>query len=523
MYLSEPAEKRLWPGRGRMARLGPKSNDIRLLFYTNKRLYLPRHFLEDPMKKAISIIIMILLLAPSRILAAGACCDNAIYAQTAPANRPDWVITEICPDMQGDGTGGWNDGKDVFEFIEIYNNSGATLNLYDYCLTYNGYARTNERFEKQIVEITPIKPGDYLDGTNLPWSGQSYECCDLSNKPINPDTCMVAPGEVVVLWVMYNEAYYALWNNGKGVSINDFRSFWSIPENVKVIAVDGAANVDYGGHDKNFNVKNSAVGTYGIALYSEALNSAANTEPGSENNYPVVYTESIELSAWATVDFNNQLTAGSIANQSYHFTVDNQGYGAAELDLTPDSRRMQLLLPYSDVKSDATVGRLLPLQKLMLGVPMEAGESCTFTEDIYVPDAGLGEFQGFVVDGVLYHTGTTFTAPAAGTYHLLYKFANDDITVTDIVTAAPDDTTTEGTGTTADNTGTSTDTGTGTGTGTTAPSGTTTPGGTTTAPGKDGGCKETRGCRSAAGPGIIAALGLAAYSVRRKKGPKKQR
>ena len=68
------------------------------------------------------------------------------------------------------------------------------------------------------------------------------------------------------------------------------------------------------------------------------------------------------------------------------------------------------MLPYADAKSNATVGKLLPLQKLMLGVPMEAGESCAFTEDIYVPDAGLGDFQGFVVEGTLYHTGTTFTA-----------------------------------------------------------------------------------------------------------------
>ncbi|MGI6166579.1 MAG: hypothetical protein ACOYIA_00345, partial [Eubacteriales bacterium] len=106
-----------------------------------------------------------------------------VTTTSSTTRGPDWVITEICPDQAGDGTGGWSDGKDVFEFIEIYNNSGATLNLYDYCLTYNGNARTDEKFETLIVEITPFKAGDYLDGSNLPWSGATNDCGDLSNKP----------------------------------------------------------------------------------------------------------------------------------------------------------------------------------------------------------------------------------------------------------------------------------------------------------------------------------------------------
>ena len=399
------------------------------------------------MKKALSTIILMFLLASICTFAAQA-YDIALQTQTSPANRPDWVITEICPDQAGDGVGGWSDGKDCMEFIEIFNNSGTQLNLYDYCLTYNGNARTSEKFETQIVEITPFKPGDYLDGSVLPWSGQAIECGNLANKPNNPETCMVAPGEVVVLWVVYHEAYYNLWNEGKGMSVSDFRTFWGVPENVKVIAVDGNSNQSYGGHDKNFNVKNSATGTYGIALYSEALNTAANTTTGGDANLAVIYTESPELSAWATNCFTTQLLAGSIANYTYNYAPDYQGIGASEFGYVPDSRRMLLVHPYVDAISEATVGRLLPIQKLILGVPMEAGETCKFADDLYIPVAGLGEFEGFIINDTLYKLGTTFTAETAGVYRLLYKYKNDTLTYSKVVggevettTAPPQETT----------------------------------------------------------------------------------
>jgi len=452
-----------------------------------------------------------------------ACLFASIWTTTASATMvtttssttrgPDWVITEICPDQMGDGTGGWSDGKDPMEFIEIYNNSGTTLNLYDYCLTYNGNARTSEKFETQIVEITPFKPGDYLDGTTMPWSGQSIECGDLSNKPVNPETCLVAPGEIVVLWVMYHEAYYALWNDGKGMSIDDFRNFWNIPEGVKVIAVDGSSNTNYGGHDKNFNVKNSATGTYGIALYSEALNTAANTATGGDANYPVVYTESPELICWATVCFTTQLLAGSIANFSYNFAPDFQGIGAAEFGYVADARRMMLVYPYVDAISEATVGKLLPIQKLILGTPMEAGESCTFSDELYIPDAEqLGEFEGFIIGDTLYKIGSTFTAETAGTYTLKYKYKNDNtLTYSKVAGVDAETTTAEPVGTTTEPKETST-----------APVESSTPAEEDTTTAALGGesttaDKEKESCKSVMGLGFVAMLVPTALVIARKK------
>jgi len=447
------------------------------------------------MKKFYAVFLVVCLLASLWTTTTSA---TMVTTTSSTTKGPDWVITEICPDQMGDGTGGWSDGKDPMEFIEIYNNSGTTLNLYDYCVTYNGYARDNNHFESQIVAITPIKPGAYLDGTTLPWSGQANECGDLSNKPVNPETCMVEPGEIVVLWFVFYEVYYASWNDGKGLSIDDFRSFWGIPEDVKVIAVDGNSGTGYGGHDKNFNLKNSATGTYGIALYSEALNTAANTAAGADAVFPVVYTESPELSCWATVCFTTQLLAGTMANYSYNFTIDTQGYGAEEFGYVHDLRRMALIYPYADAKNEATAGRLLPIQKLTLGVPMEAGETCEFTDNIYIPNIGR-DFLGFEINGTLYELGSTFTAPAAGVYTLQFKYGGSDETTTE----APKDTTTTPIETTTPSPTEDTTTA--------APS----EEDTTTAPPAEEPKKE--GCKSAMGLGFVALLVPAALVIAKKK------
>ena len=75
---------------------------------------------------------------------------------------------------------------------------------------------------------------------------------------------------------------------------------------------------------------------------------------------------------------------------------------------------MLLVHPYVDALSEATVGKLLPIQKLILGAPMEAGETCEFADDLYIPDAGLGDLEGFIIGDTLYKLGTTFKAEAAG-------------------------------------------------------------------------------------------------------------
>lgn len=385
------------------------------------------------MKKFISLTLAVLMLASMATLAVSATDGAMVVTAGAAMDLPDFVITEIAPDTAGSGeVGGYSDGKDPFEFFEIYNASGKTLNLYDYCVTYNGNNRTNERFEAQIVEITPFKAGDYLDGSTLPWSGQTNECGDLSNKPVNPDTCMVAPGETVVVWSLFHESYYAMFNEGKGLSVKDFRTFWNIPDDVKVIAWDGGSNTGYGGNDKNFNLKNSGCGTYGIALYSEALNTAANTSAGSDAVYVVKYTEYPELACWASLDFS-QFGATSIANVAYNFAPDIFGLDASDWGYTPDARRETLI----EAMADPTPGKLTTLQKLILGVALEVGDALDISY-MYTPEPqGQGKFQGLVINGKLYTDKETFTAEKAGVHSISYQYADPNATTVDTTTPAP--------------------------------------------------------------------------------------
>ncbi len=391
------------------------------------------------MKKLLSLLIASLLLLSTAVAL-------PVFAEgeaTEQAAAPDWIITEIGNDTQGlDGnTNGYTADvtADTFEFIEIYNNSGRELNLYDYALTYNGNARDNKKFEHQITEYTPIKGGDYLDGSNLIPTEPTLPFGDLSLRPVNPETCMVAPGEVVVLWMLYLEAYQARFNDGKGMSVADFRAHWNIPEDVKVIGVDANGNAKNGGHAKNFNVKNSDVGTYGIALQSEELNAACNVpdSPAVDGNY----WESEHLVFWVTMDFTDVIMDGSMPNATYSFTWDFAGYATMDQSYTYindesyvfDARRGYMLNMYDE----PSVGRLNTLQKMTLGVELSEGESYTFSEDtVYIPflDENI---LGFKVNGELYDDGDTFTAPSAGVYTFDFFFERD------IVTEAPTEAPTE--------------------------------------------------------------------------------
>ena len=373
------------------------------------------------MKKLLCILLSSLLLLSCAVL----------FPAAEETNGPDWIITEICPDQQGmDGnTNGYTSDvtADCFEFIEIYNNSGRELNLYEYALTYNGSGRTSEKFEHQITEYTPIKGGDYLDGSNLIPTEPTKPFGDLSNRPTNPDTCTVAPGEVVVLWMMYLEAYQGRFNDGKGMSMADFRAHWNIPDDVKVIAVDANGNTKNGGNGKNFNVKNSEVGTYGIAKQSPELEAAANAADaaGLDGNY----WESEHLVCWATVDFTDMLLNNTVANVTYNFTWDFAGYAAKDqaytyykdVDYVYDARRCFLVTMYDE----PTAGALNVAQKMTLGVELAEGESIMLDSGIMYYPLLDENIDGFKINGKFYKDDSTFTAETAGIYTFDFFFEGD--------------------------------------------------------------------------------------------------
>ena len=363
------------------------------------------------MKKLISILLVLCMMASIATFAVSA----------APATEaPDLIITEIAPDTLGNGLAGYQDNKDPFEFFEVYNNTDKTLNLYDYAIIYNGNGPTSDKFENLIVEYTPFLPGDWRDGTYTAeqWTDATYEWAGWDNMPKNPDTCMIAPGECVVIWSMFNEAAFAMFNDGKGMTFELFREFWGIPQDVQVICWDGNSTVNRGGNDKNFNLKNSGTGTYGIVQKSDTIAAAANVEGST---YETSFFDCAELVSWSTLDFSN-LGSNSIADTSFNFTVDTNYYGADEFARTRDSRRTLIVEAFAE----ATPGKLTGMQKLTLGQELEAGDSVDVGM-MYIPYMPeLGDFLGLKINGELFDDKSIFTAAAAGVGTIEYVYGKEE-------------------------------------------------------------------------------------------------
>ena len=389
------------------------------------------------MKKFISILLVLCMMASIATVAVSA----EAAAPTGATEAPDLIITEIAPDTLGNGIAGYQDNKDPFEFFEIYNNTDKTLNLYDYAIIYNGNGPTNEKFENLIVEYTPFLPGDWRDGTYTDdkWTDTTYAWAGWDNMPRNPETCEIAPGECVVIWSMFCEVAYAMFNDGKGMQFEHLREFWGIPENVQVICWDGNSNNGdgRGGNDKNFNLKNSGTGTYGIIQKSDAIAAAANVEGST---YETSFFDCAEIVSWSTLDFSN-LGSNSIADTSFNFTVDTNYLGADEFLRTRDSRRALLVEAFAE----ATPGKLTAMQKLTLGQALEVGDSVDVSMMYapYMPE--LGDFLGFKINGELYDDKSIFTAAAAGVGTIEYVYGKEEPKETEppVTTEAPKDTETE--------------------------------------------------------------------------------
>ncbi len=381
-------------------------------------------------KKTISVVLTLFLLLLGTSV-------SAVEGEpvTEVSKQGDWAITELCIDQKGDGTwtNGYNNDMDIYEYIEICNTSGKVLNLYNYCLTYCSAYRTNERFERDITEITPFltgnvwvdQPGNYFDGSTNSGQYKTYNMT-TENAPKNPETCMVEPGGIVVIWLVGTESYYTLWNNGKGASMADFREFYGIDESVTVIAADGNAVAGAHGHDKNFNLKNNSIATYGIAYYSDELNRQANTTPGGANVYKTEsYVKSTEMVSWVNVEYadntikNPEIAKATVANHSINFVTDIGGHSAKKWNQVFDMRRMAL----NEYLATPTPGSLTDLQKLyIIGNSLNPGDVLTLYGDtsydadsvLVLPSDGSEQCLGWNINGTLYPIYSTLVVPEEG-------------------------------------------------------------------------------------------------------------
>ena len=222
----------------------------------------------------------------------------AVSAFDAPI-PPEIVITEMDCNPSG---------ADKYEFIEIMNTTDSEIDLYKYCLGYCGSANTTlDSYEQNLVEITPIAE-DWLDVGADVADNKKYTATAK-----NPASGVIAANEVAVLWIVTGDNYN---ENAMTTSVADFRSTWGIGEDVKVFMVDGNT-----ASDKNFNMKNSAVGTYVIAEYNETLEAKANVK-GSDGYVTLDgWMNDPYIISWATLNYSDKNSPSYIVNLLHTFTT----------------------------------------------------------------------------------------------------------------------------------------------------------------------------------------------------------
>jgi len=326
-------------------------------------------------KKLLSVILAALTLA-------GLCAFPFDAVADTSLEYPELIITEIGTDQYGDSANSKNTNakytgaqanKDAFEFIEIYNNSDKQINIYDYMLGYQGTGSDDaEFFESSVQEYTPFHAG--ADWTDSPYGATNkYWTSSTVAKPVNPayEEGVIEPGEVFVVW-MYNEGSHYL-----NCTIDQFKSFWSIPSGVKVFLLDA----DGADEEMNFNLKNSKTGTYMIMAQSERFPKRRSSDktfyPESDNKhhnyYGVKYSELDEILSWAVIDFKTEPLSSYAAanggeNSTANYTISylpgtsgsQPGNGATSSSFVSGKRaRLSKINAYAE----ATVGVLDDAQK----------------------------------------------------------------------------------------------------------------------------------------------------------------
>lgn len=163
---------------------------------------------------------------------------------TQKTSAPKLVITEVMPDSEG---------SDKFEYVEVVNTSGQTVNIFDYTFVARSssyMASANEFFNK----ANPLIPGDVGNILSAE-PGSVYN--DVVPTNIDYKSGWLEPGETVILWSYFSDAAIA------GATFDDFYNYYNLDRSVKVIAMD-ADNSSYSGRALRQNLGNSGSYLYGL-------------------------------------------------------------------------------------------------------------------------------------------------------------------------------------------------------------------------------------------------------------------
>ena len=188
---------------------------------------------------------------------------NYVFDRTA--ENPPLMITEILPVTQNLA----GEDKRAFTAIELTNTAGKAVNVYDYALTRTKSGIYNNNTEKGFTYSTVMRPGNPVDRGE--GNGAYYYFAQDSIS--NPETCVLQPGESVVVWFLNADTYTSYYNDDE-FGFEYFRQYWvnnGCPDlglqstdgeyAVKVIAVDGCNDETYNAPNYG-RVFSPAYGTY---------------------------------------------------------------------------------------------------------------------------------------------------------------------------------------------------------------------------------------------------------------------
>ncbi len=185
----------------------------------------------------------------------------------------DLMITEIVPRTNNLA----GEDKSAFTAMEITNTSSRALNLYNYSLIrtdQDSACRTGYGFFRALE----IRPGNPVNKGAA--NGAYYYFAE--DYISNPETCVLAAGESVVVWFL-TEGTFESYANDVDFGFDYFRQYWANNGSpqlalkkadgsyvTKVVAVDGMANETYNGElaKKVFNLSPTGSNVYGIAKAS---------------------------------------------------------------------------------------------------------------------------------------------------------------------------------------------------------------------------------------------------------------
>ena len=308
-------------------------------------------------------------------------------------SAPKLVITEVMPDSEG---------ADQFEYVEVVNTSGETINIFDYTFvarTSSYMASANEFFNK----ANPLIPGDV---GNILSAEPGSVFNDVVPTNIDYKSGWLEPGETVVLWSYYSDSAK------RGATFDDFYNYYNLDRSVKVIAMD-SDNSAYSGRALRQNLGNSGSYLYGLVansnldFYGEVYKSNPVMKPityangvTAPNNTGIPISDCESFVAAACVFATCSSAPGLGENYGYQYIwnknpgVNNKCgayYSYARLTQMSNDSKFSFTGSVVTEEWKASPGKLLPRQKTELTTNTGKERYVLYTQDF----ENLGTVSGY--------------------------------------------------------------------------------------------------------------------------------